>query len=92
VTAKATPEVNASASDESTKPKDLSHIRVGPPFVSKISQRCGCGCGKQTLGQTTAIVENTRTEKKRGYLEECLQLRPELLARRSEAGDQGFLA
>jgi hypothetical protein len=72
--------------------KDLSHIRVGPPFESKIKQRCGCGCGTETFGQRAAIVENTRTEKKRAYLETCLEQRPELLARRTQTGDSEFLA
>ena len=92
VTAKATPGAEAPASDETPTPKDLSHIRVGPPFESKIDQRCGCGCLQPTLGKTTAIVENTRTKKKRGYLEECLALRPELLERREQSGESGFLA
>ena len=88
--AKANTGAKASAESE-TPPKDLSHIRVGPPFTSKLARPCGCGCGKPTLGQPCAVVENTRTEKKRAYLEACVQIRPLLLARRESADEDSFL-
>ena len=76
-----------------TPPKDLSHVRVGVPFESKVDARCGCGCGESTLGKTAAIVENTRSHKKRGYLETCVQARPELLARRDAgSSEEDFLS
>jgi hypothetical protein len=91
VTAKPHTEGAPSAGSE-TRPTDLSHIRVGPPFDSKLDRPCGCGCGKTTGGKTAAIVENTRSKKKRAYLEACVQERPDLLARRDTADEGSFLA
>jgi len=92
VTAKAG--TGAKAPPEPVRPKDLSHIRVGPPFDSKIDAKCPL-CEGSTLGKKVAIVENTRTRGKRAAHEDCIQ-RPEnadLLARRSNAGTfSDFLA
>jgi hypothetical protein len=64
---------------------------VGPPFPSTIDRPCGCGCGESTLGKVCAIVENTRSKKKRAYLEAHLQTRPGLLARRDTGSEDDFL-
>lgn len=94
VPAKATPVAGATANAESDHAdRDLTHIRVGPPFASKLDRPCGCGCGATTKDKQAAIVENTRSGKKRAFLEACLQ-KPEraaLLARREDTEDS-FLA
>lgn len=92
VTAKATPGAKAPANDGATNgDRDLSHIRVGPPFTSKIDRPCGCGCNEKTGGKACGIVENSRSGKKRAYLEACLEKRPDLLARRDAETEGDFL-
>lgn len=73
-----------------TGPNDLAHIRVGPPFTGKQNSRCAI-CGETTKDKTCAIVENTRSEKRKAVHEECLKTKPELLARRDAEDLDSFL-
>lgn len=90
VTAKAVGGAKAPIEGE-TPPKDYAHIRVGPAFESKVAGRC-IACQGPTRGTQCAMVENTKTEKKRAIHEECLQQQPDLLARRDSGDIDSFLA
>lgn len=61
--------------------RDLSHIRVGPQFLSKVDGACP-ECGESTLERTCVIIENGLTKKKLAmHSPVCLDRHPELKAR-----------
>ena len=92
MTAKATPAATPPKEPSETAPKiDLSHVRVGPPFVSDRGGRC-LFCDKPTEGTECRIVENTRSGKKRAAHTECFAGRPEVLARADTKSADDFLA
>jgi hypothetical protein len=82
---------NAEKSASEPLPVELVHIRVGPPFTSKVTARCPL-CHAGTVGTECAVVENTRTEKKTAVHEACLAKRPDLLARRESPNFDTFLS
>ncbi len=73
-----------------TEPKDLSHIRVGPPFLGRTGGRC-VACRGQTKGMMIHIVENTRTDSRKAICADCLLKNEALAARQSEDGLGSFL-
>lgn len=72
--------------------RDLSHIRVGPPFSSKLSRPCADSCGQDTKGKECAIIENTRSGKRTAMLQSCLEKRPDLAALQTSNDIDSFLS
>lgn len=83
---------NAPAAPSETKPTDLSHIRVGPPFTARFSKPCILCREAVDIGEIAAIVENTKTAKKQTVHESCLDGRPDLKALRGSETVESFLA
>jgi len=73
------------------RPKDLSHIRVGPPFEAKRGGRCA-SCHDPVKGKEAHVVENTKTEAKKVICADCLAKDPELAARQDADDLNSFLA